>query len=1288
MAAKHRLTVASMWSFEDVAIQEIQNNFKHANPEYDYTCDYSKADHVIRVNTNLEDHATSFASLVSDFIEEQKNKDLLDAPRISQLDIATVLNDEGELIEATPEKDPAQKLLVVDSDSDEDVVRHSLTQATKHWVSCDGGLGCFTKANREILWAISSVTGTTVTVSENMRSIKVSGRNTADVDDALAKLTRIEAPLSVPRNARTANMVIVPHDSNLRVRIENYANLNDAALARVLDDVTANSNIPLSETFTTVCLAFDPKSHTFKVPENLLSPRSISNGPGKSRIWNDFTFQEIGKGEDFINLESIVEKNMGVAAPGVSLPHPYLTADKAKQVNQWVSEGAGMEQSAPDTESIVRSQRDTDSVSKGDSSVASRPAPPSETKLSGSATKKPRGIKTRKPMRAVNTQSEDSVGSAAATSEAIKHPSPKTGENAPAPTRRVWDMVYAAQPSQPTATSQEDAASVPANGGSESQAETSALAVYPQTPEYKPRPSSSFDATKYGANKTPGSAGAAMNGNPRIQKPGEYQRAACKRRYGKQNDLVDVFAPVTNGQANCQPLLAFDQPALVPQNHLQSHKVSQTQSHRSEAAAMESHDLLGLELGCDRAAVISNGVDPESDSMAPNGGDSDKNEKRLMALKKSIENSNQLVTIPDEVTTHAGPSRHRPQGKRALLMDTLAQLERPHRGEGRQSTDESTTREFYRTMQHRAPMPGAKPMSKAEKKAVRQATLEDAWGIPKTRTMDPMAHLPEQSPLTAHKENLQSQKSGSKNEGTTPTPAANGDAQAEIHTNHNIKTLFKALKPNLDAAEYFQGALSLEVQIGLVLVPLRPRTYHGGMISLDEWTNIFRSKQGLLAPTTKFVNRVTTAGSDVDYIVDLQTSKPDLKRRLFEQEYTEYSVSYEYHCRTKADHEFVIAISDRGKHTIRQPTAQLGAVNLHMPKQIWDGRVVVSGTSEHVPGSDPELEEAVRYLIDNLWVQPDRPLIRIFTKLPKGNIFIVEKVLMKRWTRHRHIRPGDTSFKNNTADASSVSGSQHSSAASSKGKAPSADKDSVAAQSDGSESQDLFLQITEVQDLFIGICPSDSQAVRARAAGPSEMIRTGRQWCEVSLVSPAIEDILKSNSNIEIGERTEEWRSSDLLGNDIALLSSNNNAAAAAAASTSPVSSAIGAAGLGELLRLTQTVIEKLDGIGYWNNRPGLEPLPAPTLAPNPAATTVPAKPPSPEVETKAEHKSMDFDEIESVKEVGSVVAPASAPVSVAAATVPPPVPASVPAQAAKTASVAIASSHQRGPSAPDVEYW
>ena len=83
----------------------------------------------------------------------------------------------------------------MENEFDQDVISQSLTHTTKHWVSSDGGLGCFARANREILHAIAAVTGTNISISEDMRSLKVSGSNTGDVDDALAKLSRIEVPL-------------------------------------------------------------------------------------------------------------------------------------------------------------------------------------------------------------------------------------------------------------------------------------------------------------------------------------------------------------------------------------------------------------------------------------------------------------------------------------------------------------------------------------------------------------------------------------------------------------------------------------------------------------------------------------------------------------------------------------------------------------------------------------------------------------------------------------------------------------------------------------------------------------------------------------------------------------------------------------------------------------------------------------------------------------------------------------------------------------------------------------
>lgn len=44
---------------------------------------------------NVESFVVKVASAFSGFIEEQKDKDLLDTPRVRQLDVPAVLSDEG-----------------------------------------------------------------------------------------------------------------------------------------------------------------------------------------------------------------------------------------------------------------------------------------------------------------------------------------------------------------------------------------------------------------------------------------------------------------------------------------------------------------------------------------------------------------------------------------------------------------------------------------------------------------------------------------------------------------------------------------------------------------------------------------------------------------------------------------------------------------------------------------------------------------------------------------------------------------------------------------------------------------------------------------------------------------------------------------------------------------------------------------------------------------------------------------------------------------------------------------
>lgn len=988
------------------------------------------------------------------------------------------------------------------------------------------------------------------------------------------------------------------------------------ALRRILTDPNAYSNATLNQTFVTTLLSFDPDTQLFSLSENLVIPPKVTNEPGKSRIWNDFTFQEIGKGDDFVTMETIVEKdpaNPQTMAPGIAPPHPYLSVEKATRVNQWVVERAEM-----DNDDEPEPEPDSSAPPQPDTLRETPPPPPLAPSI-----KKPPGIRTRKAISTAKPQAAPVPEQPAP--EPAKASSPPPDPKKGTQPRKRWIMQYESGPEDRQINLLEDANT---NANSRSSSGTSApvktpdsphgssTTARPQTPEGEPRLSINFDPTKYGLNKSPQHAAKSSFGSSTSPaNGGESLLLTPKRRPTKPSDLIDLLAPATPGSAVPHPLMSFDQPALVPQKSGGNDSPSAENAPSQELVLLNtgnsSQDLLGLDFE-DPVPTVSDSImdagigpglgsalipfDQDQNQNQNQKGDSlswQEQEKRLLDLKKSLrEKKKGMSSIGDDddndndsdtTRTFPRPPKDQRQISMMLARQRLAELEKHHETV-KKSSDETSTREFHRTMNHKAARPSEKKAkSKAEAKAKRQATLEDAWGIVK----------PVKKPPVEKSEDADD----SMDKNTTASEAKkNGrraqllKTEAEAHQK-SLKSVFEALKPALDAAEYFTGPLTLEIQLGLILIPLLPKTYDEGLISLSEWTKIFQPRNSLPAPTTKFINRLTTTGSDVDHIVDLKTSKADGKRHLFEQEYTEYNVSYEFHCRTTADKPFLIAVDEQGRHSIRKPATALGAVNLHFPRQTWDASAVLGGIVEHIVGSDPELEEAVQHLVDNLWVQPDKSLVRIFSRLPKGNKFVIEKVFMKRWTRHRHIRPDSTTPAPAAPAAAAAARNPSPENAPSPSPPPFPDTE-----------QDIFLQITEVQDLLIGSSTSDSQALRARCAPLPEMHKKDRQWYEVSLVSPAIEAILKANANVEIGERTDDWRSTDLLGKDALLFSENpvpelggsggdgdGSASMALSPPLSPVATAIGKAGLGELLQLTKTVVEKIDGIGFFNYGPGVE---------------------------------------------------------------------------------------------------
>ncbi|PWY71089.1 hypothetical protein BO94DRAFT_539628 [Aspergillus sclerotioniger CBS 115572] len=1316
MLGKQRVTLASMWAFEDVGVQEVTDAIKKSNPHIDLECHYHSSDNVLEVAGNLEGCPSQIANTVSGFIDSQRNKDLLDMPRINQLDHSPKIQDDEK-----PGSDQGDDggLLALGDTSDEDLVPNPVV-VTKFWVSPTGGAGCFSE-NRfhEFVAQVADLTGTAITLVEECK-VQVTGKSSEDVEDALVKLSRIERPLSFIVSPHVANINATPGDDRIRLRLQGYSSLNCVALGRILADPSSTLSSDFGQMFVTVLLSFDEEAQSFKAPKNLLNPPHVTEGPGRSRIWNGFTFQGIGKGDEYIAMDKSDERATGKSQPiasSLSAPHPYLTAEKAKQVNQWVVEGVEPEQtiSAPEAESKPLPQLDS---------------APTQTPDLAPPPKRPPGIKGRRPMPSDKDQpmttrereeakSEPEMTQAPApkdkTPERAIAQAPEIEEDAPKP-RRKWRMIYNAEASTTGQQAADPVAEAPASQSLSSPLKGAPNSSHPMVSEEKACLPPTFDTSKYRLNSSVPQTTKGTWGNSQGWRTNPKPVWTPEKKHSKRKALVEVLEPRTTGSTSTHHVLSFHRPALVPTNPISnSIEVSPHPTDDSVVHGISNNslDLAGLtfedpiiplELSSsvsvrgatsssnDRASFPGDGGDtsPGNDKVASSGDGSDsspssdrelssENDRvvasdngketslsngrtafpsndRVIALHNnrnmSSGNAGAMSTssasIPEQTERLASLSKvfkesdddGRPlvvagaystapglrQTQGTLARDKAMALERAHRTD-RRSGNEVVTRNFHRTMAQKAPRPSNQVQSKAVNKAKKQATLEDAWGWgihkKKPEKKQP-AEASGTQPCPDPKEDKQATPMGQVQTKQKSQIGKGLDNVMNNRLDEDIKNLYEAFRPTLEAAESFPGSMSLEVQIGLLLMPTIPQICSERLISPNEWVKIFQPRNGLAAPTTKFISRLTTSGADVDHLVNLKTSKAEGKRPLFEQEYDEYNVSYEYHCRTKTGQLLVIVIDEQGNHTVRHPISPLGSVNLHFPGQIWDAMVAINCITEHQPGASPEFEEAAQHMVDHLWIPEDRPLLCIFTQFSDGNKVTVEKVFLKRWTRHRFIRSNEASLDSihcpnkSTSDVRSPAKAVQGANASASARLDETNhKVQGSSTSENQTNEDLYLQILEVQDLVIGTT-SDEQAVRARALQPHEMIRRGRLWYEASLMSPAIESILKSNTNLEIGERTDDWCRVDLFGRDAAIIGDKQKSLASDTP-TGPVATAIGCGGLGDLLRLARVVVGKADGIGYWNEGPGAVVAEGALVAqPAPAS------------------KGLDFDELESVKEIGS----------------------------------------------------
>ncbi|KAJ5395099.1 uncharacterized protein N7487_009402 [Penicillium crustosum] len=460
-------------------------------------------------------------------------------------------------------------------------------------------------------------------------------------------------------------------------------------------------------------------------------------------------------------------------------------------------------------------------------------------------------------------------------------------------------------------------------------------------------------------------------------------------------------------------------------------------------------------------------------------------------------------------------------------------------GENLAATDETQTREFRETMFHQQPPDGTFHWVDEETKVVKRAKTEVHTANTRGRKGNTETNAENKGKVQVPIINFWCRRTVSKSTQAQrlksiafPTKAVVKSPKEKKLAHDSTESLFRFLQPILDAVRSFPGTLSLQFQFGLMFMPSLPASTKEREMSYREVHQLFFSKNNLTPPPTSFFERLTSSPVDIDYLIDLETDQS----RLFDQKYSHRGVKYEFWCRVGPNRTIVISVNEYGNAMIRYPEVSLGTVHLSFPSQVWDAAARVQGFIEYITGADPELDEAARTMAKSIRVEPNSKHLRMLVHLPPASKIKIEKVFMERWSRHSYR---------------------------------------------SERSKDLFLQISETQELLATPSILDPGIMVLQNAPHEKMVKDGKQWWQASIVSSKVDDIMKSNSFLEPGDRNESWCATDLLGADI-----THTVPSTANQELSTLGAEVGYSGIGAMFQLAKTVVQKIDAVGYWNRGP------------------------------------------------------------------------------------------------------
>ncbi|WEW58407.1 hypothetical protein PRK78_003875 [Emydomyces testavorans] len=1108
-----KLTVASIWKFDPEAVLEIRSHFKKLETAGQTFCKYEQRNDVFTFDSHgIVETASVFSQLLTAIIDDEKDNDLLEKPKISRIVAPPPAHEQAFEPHLDDDEPPLIDTFVCMQEE------ASVSIETRYWQSKYGGVDCFLKLPYDVLSEVENATGAHIALETENKRIRVS---------KLVPLwrTRLIIRVKIKSLVTSSHVENILHvsEKDFRLRLCVYATLNSLAIQGLFVDLSIKDISQFAGMYVTVIETPDMETRNGEVPKRILAPpRPTPLKKGRSKLWADFKFAELGDVDNLPEFSppkvrlTIASQERQPSPKVESLPniaveeaavdkHRFLSREKVSLVDKWVTEGveAGAVWS-PSSEPIAAPSRDS----------FSNPAP---------ALAVP-GIKKRVAIAAGASNAGSSNLKSPASRDNVSTDIANRSLEAKAPTLEAIDSSnIAADGLEKSSTVKND---------------QSVLLV--DTPQRKPWMSS--------------------------QKKGP--------------ELIDI-SDCSNIDSVLVPKLPFNQEPLVPSRFRQETPVSVVsqldsmrsivnpspfcaKSESSKPSLMPDEEKGNLSLYVGNASSTTEF--PQSVHLKEKAGIQRSHVQggkvavyscERLGISHEKEEENPLSTLFGQ-NNHGSPYGHsQTTCENGLLLGSERIIERL------QTISEVETRVFCKTMRQQTASTN-KRSSKAGQKAKKRAAIAEAWGTPvPSNASNTRVNVSEPSKW----KKLQL-------------------AELKASEDNRIRDLYSALDPILGAVQCFKGNISLELQFGLILVHNVPKVYTDRAIDVKAWDKLFRPQHGLRGPSTRFMNILTSSGADIDYILTLKNNVENYS--LFSENPSTRHITYEFHCQAKGNRSIVVSVDESGMTTVTRPETVLGAVNIHFPERIWDMRVTVKGSQEYSPGIDKEIDGAVEDLIYNLYVCPNEASCSLYFRLGPLDILHITKVLVRRSTRHGYLEH-DHALKTHAGIRSR-------------------ERNEVNLLSDNMvnpplSNQDLYLQVTEVQNLLFGQISTDKSFIRARALSPEEMVENSRLWYEVSIVSPAVEKVFESNKNLPVGGCATDWQPLDLLGADADLMGQNS-------VLTTEAKDRVGFGGLGQMYRVASQIITQIDGVGCANSRSCIEPrgsLASAATRSNFAVTAVPS---------------------------------------------------------------------------------